>query len=61
MPKIAVNKVEGMRYGFADFKTAGVVKETRYLPQELWKMRDGEQFKWIDEQIGRIVKGYTWH
>ena len=58
---IKVTKVEGMRYGFADFESAGVVKETQYLPENMWKMSDAEQFKWLDEQIGGIVDGYTWH
>ena len=58
---IKVTKVEGMRYGFADFESAGVVKETQYLPENMWKMSDAEQFKWLDEQIGGTVDGYTWH
>ena len=58
---IKVTKVEGMRYGFADFESAGVVKETQYLPENTWKMSDAEQFKWLDEQIGGTVDGYTWH
>ena len=61
IPKITVNKVDGMRYGFADFESAGVVKETVYLPKDMWKMTDAEQFKWLDEQIGGTVEGYTWH
>ena len=32
---IKVTKVEGMRYGFADFESAGVVKETQYLPENM--------------------------
>ena len=58
---IKVTKVEGMRYGFADFESAGIVKETKYLPEDMWKMTDAEQFKWLDEQIGGTVEGYTWH
>ena len=61
IPDIKVTKVEGMRYGFADFESAGVVKETQYLPENMWKMSDAEQFKWLDEQIGGTVDGYTWH
>ena len=61
IPDIKVTKVDGMRYGFADFETAGVVKETQYLPKNMWKMSDAEQFKWLDEQIGGTVEGYTWH
>lgn len=45
IPKITVNKVNGMRYGFADFESAGVVKETVYLPEDMWKITDAEQFK----------------
>ena len=61
IPDIKLTKVEGLRYGFADFEGAGVVKETRYLPKEMWKMSDADQFKWLDEQIGGTVAGYTWH
>ena len=46
-----------MRYGFADFESAGVVKETRYLPENMWKMSDEGQFKWLDKQIGGTVEG----
>lgn len=45
-----------MRYGFAYFESAGVVKETQYLPENMWKMSDAEQFKWLDEQIGGTVR-----
>jgi len=61
IPDIKVTKVEGMRYGFADFESAGVVKETQYLPENMWTISDAEQFKWLDEQIGGTVEGYTWH
>ena len=61
IPKVVVNKFEDMRYGFADFEAVGVVKETKYLPEKLWKVSDVEQFKWLDEQIGGTVVGYTWH
>ena len=61
IPDIKVTKVEGMRYGFADFESAGVVKETQYLPENMWTVSDAEQFKWLDEQIGGTVEGYTWH
>ena len=37
------------------------LKETQYLPENMWKMSDAEQFKWLDEQIGGTVDGYTWH
>ncbi|MBQ4900494.1 HNH endonuclease [Paenibacillus sp. Marseille-P2973] len=61
IPEIKVKEVEGMRYGFADFAGAGVVKETVYLPESFWKLSDREQFKWLDEQIGGYREGYTWH
>ncbi|PJN89609.1 T7SS effector LXG polymorphic toxin [Bacillus sp. mrc49] len=61
IPKITVNKVEGMRYGFADFASADLVKETVHLPEEFWKLSDKHQFKWLDEQIGGTQKGMTWH
>ena len=61
IPDIKVMKIINMRYGFADFKSAGVVIATVYLPENMWKMTDPEQFKWLDEQIGGAVKGYTWH
>ena len=61
IPEIQVTKVDGMKYGFADFESAGVVKETVYLPEEMWKMSDAEQFKWLNEQIGGAMEGYTWH
>ncbi|KAB5639434.1 hypothetical protein COD10_06700 [Bacillus thuringiensis] len=61
IPKITVNKVEGMRYGFADFASANLVKETVHLPEEFWKLSDKHQFKWLDEQIGGTQKGMTWH
>lgn len=50
-----------MRYWFADFKGAGVVKETLYLPEELWKATDQVQFDWLNEPIGGKVEGYVWH
>lgn len=61
IPQIEVTKVEGMRYGFPDFESAGCVKEIVYMPEEMWKLSDAEQFKWLDEQIGGNVEGYTWH
>lgn len=61
IPEITVTKVDGMRYGFADFESAGLVKETVFLPEDMWKMTDAEQFRWLDEQIGGAVDGYTWH
>ena len=61
IPNVKVKKVDGMRYGFADFDSVGVVKETKYLLEEMWKLSDSEQFKWLDDKIGGHVNGYTWH
>jgi len=61
IPEIKVTKADGMRYGFADFASAGVVEETVQLPERFWKLSDKEQFKWLDEQIGGTRKGVTWH
>jgi hypothetical protein len=61
IPEIKVTKADGMRYGFADFASAGVVEETVQLPERFWKLSDKEQFKWLDEQIGGTRKGITWH
>ncbi len=61
LPSISVVKIPGLKQGFADFKAAGLVKETVYLPESKWKLSDAEQFKWLDEQIGGPIKGYTWH
>ncbi|MGF3104531.1 T7SS effector LXG polymorphic toxin [Rossellomorea sp. DUT-2] len=61
IPQVLVNKVEGIRYGFADFVGAGLVEETVHLPVELWKLSDKKQFTWLDQQIGGHRKGMTWH
>lgn len=61
LPDVKVVKVEGMRYGFADFKSAGLVKETLSLPEEMWKLSDRVQFDWLNEKIGGRIEGYTWH
>ncbi|WP_226638874.1 T7SS effector LXG polymorphic toxin [Priestia flexa] len=61
IPEIKVTKADGMRYGFADFASAGVVEKTVQLPERFWKLSDKEQFKWLDEQIGGTRKGLTWH
>ncbi|MEK4082590.1 T7SS effector LXG polymorphic toxin [Psychrobacillus sp. FSL K6-1415] len=61
IPEIKVTKADSMRYGFADFASAGVVEETVQLPERFWKLSDKEQFKWLDEQIGGTRKGITWH
>ena len=61
IPEIKVTKVDGMRYGFADFAGAGVVEETVQQPGGFWKLTDKEQLKWLDEQIGGTRKGMTWY
>ncbi|WLR42877.1 T7SS effector LXG polymorphic toxin [Bacillus carboniphilus] len=61
IPDIKVTKTVGMRYGFADFESAGIVEETVHLPERFWKLSDKEQFKWLDEQIGGTRRGRTWH
>lgn len=50
-----------MRYGFADFRSAGLVEETVNLPEELWLKTDSEQFNWLNQQIGGAREGMTWH
>lgn len=61
VPDVKVIKADGMRYGFADFKSAGLVVETKQLPERLWLMSDEEQFKWLDNAIGGRPEGMTWH
>ena len=57
--EIKVTKAEGLKYGIADFDSAGIVKEIEYLPESMWKMSDKKQFEWLDEKIGGHVEGYT--
>ena len=38
-----MRKVDGMRYGFADFEGEGVVVHSDELPKDLWKKGDTEQ------------------
>ncbi|MEK5068745.1 HNH endonuclease [Sporosarcina sp. FSL K6-1508] len=61
IPDIKVSKVDGMRYGFADFKSAGVVQETKQLPENIWLLSDDKQFEWLDNAIVRRPAGTTWH
>ncbi|AYV74654.1 hypothetical protein C2H98_02420 [Niallia circulans] len=61
VPDVKVIKADGMRYGFADFKSAGLVLETKQLPERLWLLSDEEQFKWLDNAIGGRPEGMTWH
>lgn len=50
-----------MRYGFADFKSAGLVAETKYLPESLWLKSDEAQFERLDNVIGGRPESMTWH
>ena len=61
IPNVNVIKADGMRYGFADFKSAGLVVETKDLPESLWLKSDEAQFKWLDNVIGGRPEGMTWH
>ena len=61
IPDIKIIKVDGMKFGYADFESAGVVKLTMELPESMWKKSDSSQFKWLDKQIGGHIEGYTWH
>lgn len=61
IPNVKVTKVDGMKFGFADFKGAGLVKKTVILPKELWNKSDKVQFKWLNDQIGGEVAHTTWH
>ena len=61
IPNVKVTKVEGMKFGFADFEGAGVVADTKYLPKDLWLKSDIEQFKWLDDAIGGRPEGMIWH
>ncbi|WP_019913023.1 hypothetical protein [Paenibacillus sp. HW567] len=42
IPEIKVTKIDGMKYGFADFASAGVVEETVQLPERFWELSDKE-------------------
>ncbi|MCY8339705.1 HNH endonuclease [Bacillus haynesii] len=61
IPNVNVIKADGMRYGFADFKGAGLVVETKDLPESLWLKSDEAQFEWLDNAIGGRPEGMTWH
>ncbi|WP_247600275.1 HNH endonuclease [Priestia flexa] len=61
IPNVNVIKADGMRYGFADFKSAGLVVETKDLPESLWLKSDEAQFEWLDNVIGGRPEGMTWH
>jgi len=59
IPDVKVIKVEGVRYGFADFKSAGLVVEEKKLPENPWSLSDKKQFKWLDNAIGGRPKDMT--
>ncbi|WP_081870105.1 T7SS effector LXG polymorphic toxin [Metabacillus indicus] len=61
IPNVNIIKADGMRYGYADFKNAGLVVETKILPEKLWLKSDDEQFEWLDNAIGGRPEGMTWH
>lgn len=61
IPTVKVTPVEGMKYGFADFKGANLVHESVELPAELWKASDKVQFDWLNKKIGGARPGTTWH
>lgn len=56
---VPIKEIDG--YKFADFEAAGLVKETVYLPEDMWNLSDKEQFDWLNSQIGGKQDGYTWH
>ena len=61
LTEVKVVPADGMKYGFADFRGAGLVEETVNLPEELWLKTDREQFDWLNKQIGGFREGMTWH
>ncbi|MFF2879780.1 HNH endonuclease signature motif containing protein [Bacillus toyonensis] len=67
IPKVEVKKVEGMRYGFADFEGLGLVVHKDELPKDLWLKRDVEQFDWLNNRLPEDIRAmvengsYTWH
>ena len=61
LTEVKVIPADGMKYGFADFRSAGLVEETVNLPEELWLKTDKEQFEWLNNKIGGFREGMTWH
>ncbi|MFE4760538.1 HNH endonuclease signature motif containing protein [Bacillus mycoides] len=67
IPKVEVKKVEGMRYGFADFEGLGLVVHKDELLKDLWLKRDVEQFDWLNNRLPEDIRAmvengsYTWH
>ena len=71
---VKIKKVEGQKFGYADFKGAGLVIEEIDLPKELWLVDDDTQFKWLNSAVkkknpnlfpigyvGEKVPGKQWH
>ena len=42
LPDVKVTPVDGIKYGFADFRGAGMVEEAVDLPKDLWLKSDAE-------------------
>lgn len=63
IPTIEVQKVKGLKFGYADFKGAGVVLSKDVLPERLWLATDREQFNWLNERLPNKIQpeGTTWH
>ena len=64
IPDVPVKKITdsaGKTYRYADFDSVGLVKQKVDMPKNLWSESDAVQFKWLDEQIGGRLQGYTWH
>lgn len=61
IPDVQVQQQPGMKFGVADFRSAGLVRMTVELPEDMWKLSNAEQFKWLDAQIENRPAGYVWH
>ncbi|TQR38690.1 HNH endonuclease signature motif containing protein [Brevibacillus brevis] len=63
IPHVEVKKVEGLKFGYADFEGAGLVIVQDKLPKHLWLATDAEQFKWLNDRLpGKVQpEGTVWH
>uniref|UniRef100_UPI001CF76D1C HNH endonuclease signature motif containing protein n=1 Tax=Paenibacillus massiliensis TaxID=225917 RepID=UPI001CF76D1C len=63
IPHIEVKKVEGLKFGYADFEGAGLVIVQDKLPKHLWLATDEDQFKWLNDRLPNKVQpeGTVWH
>ena len=61
IPDVQVQKQPGMKFGVADFRSADLVRMTVELPEDMWKLSNEKQFKWLDAQIENRPAGYVWH